>query len=76
MSLAYGVAADISPHSERGRILGPMLAATNLGPCFGPVIGGGAILASGDAQWCFWVLLIFGDLSLMLIGWTLPETMV
>lgn len=50
MSLAYGVAADISPHSERGRILGPMLASTNLGPCIGPVIGGGAILASGDPQ--------------------------
>ncbi|KAK2751716.1 hypothetical protein FQN55_009157 [Onygenales sp. PD_40] len=74
MSLAYGVVADVSSHAERGRILGPMLASTNLGPCVGPVIGGGAILASGDAQWCFWALLIFGVLSLLLIGWTLPET--
>jgi MFS family permease len=74
MSLAYAVVADISPHSERGRILGPMLTSTNLGPCVGPVIGGGAILASGDVMWCFWVLAIFGITSLLLIGWTLPET--
>jgi MFS family permease len=74
MSLAYGVAADISRPSERGKILGPMLASTNLGPCVGPVIGGGAILASGDPRWCFWALVIFGASSLMLVGWTLPET--
>ncbi|KAL4968580.1 major facilitator superfamily domain-containing protein [Aspergillus stella-maris] len=74
MSLAYAVAADISPRSERGRILGPMLASTNLGPCVGPVVGGGAILASGNPLWCFWALLIFGGSSLLLIGWTLPET--
>ncbi|KAL4910709.1 major facilitator superfamily domain-containing protein [Aspergillus multicolor] len=55
-------------------ILGLMLASTNLGPCVGPVVGSGAILASGDPLWCFWALLIFGGSSLMLIGWTLPET--
>ena len=74
MSLAYAVVADLSPHSERGKILGPMLASTNLGPCVRPVIGGGAILASGDVMWCFWALVIFGISSLLLIGWTLPET--
>ncbi|CAI7640625.1 unnamed protein product [Penicillium glandicola] len=74
MSLAYAVVADISPHSERGRILGPMLTSTNLGPCIGPVIGGGAILASGNVMWCFWALVIFGVVSLLFIGWTLPET--
>lgn len=74
MSLAYAVVADISHHSERGKILGPLLASTNLGPCIGPVIGGGAILASGEAQWCFWALVIFGVSSLLLIAWTLPET--
>jgi MFS family permease len=41
MSLAYAVVADISIPVERGKILGPMLASTNFGPCFGPVLGGG-----------------------------------
>ncbi|KAJ5383263.1 hypothetical protein N7517_001174 [Penicillium concentricum] len=72
--LAYAVVVDISPHSERGKILGLMLTSTNLGPCIGPVIGGGAILASGNVMWCFWALVIFGIISLLFIGWTLPET--
>lgn len=74
MPLAYAVVADFSPHSERGKILGPMLALTNLGPCIGPVI-------SGWHHPTFWrcqvVFLGFGYLwvsSLLFIGWTLPET--
>jgi MFS family permease len=74
ISLAYAVVADVSVHAERGSILGPMLAATNLGPCVGPVIGGGAILASGDPRWCFRALLIFGGSALILIGGTMSET--
>ncbi len=38
-------------NSRRERnVLAPMLAATNLGPCVGPVIGGGAILATGNPR--------------------------
>ncbi|KAI0109260.1 major facilitator superfamily domain-containing protein [Nemania sp. FL0031] len=74
LSLAYAVVADVVPHSQRGAILGPMLAATNLGPCIGPVVGGGAILASGNPRWCFATLVIFGASALLLIGWTMPET--
>lgn len=74
LSLSYDVVADIVPHSRRGSVLGPMLAATNLGPCIGPVVGGGAILASGNPRWCFVALVIFGASGLLLIGWTMPET--
>lgn len=74
MSLAYAVVADVSVPAERGKILSPMLASTNLGPCFGPVIGGGIVLSTNDTQWCFWTLVIFGTSSLLLIGWTMPET--
>ncbi|KAI1179119.1 major facilitator superfamily domain-containing protein [Nemania sp. FL0916] len=74
LSLAYAVVADIVPHSRRGSVLGPMLAATNLGPCIGPVVGGGAILASGNPRWCFAILVIFGTSALLLIGLTMLET--
>jgi multidrug resistance protein len=74
MSLAYAVVADISIPAQRGKILGPMLASTNFGPCFGPVLGGGIVLSMGQTQWCFWTLVIFGISSFMMIGWTMPET--
>lgn len=74
LSLAYAIVADVVPHSQRGSVLGPMMAATNLGPCIGPVLGGGAILASGNVRWCFVALAVFGATALMLIGWTMPET--
>ncbi|KAK0711964.1 major facilitator superfamily transporter [Lasiosphaeris hirsuta] len=74
LSLAYAVVADVTVHSERGRFLAPMLTATNIGPCIGPTIGGGTVLASGDPRWCFRALLIFGASATLLIAWTQPET--
>ncbi|KAK4032545.1 major facilitator superfamily domain-containing protein [Parachaetomium inaequale] len=73
LSLAYAVVADVAVHSERGRFLAPMLTATNVGPCIGPIIGGGA-LASRDPRWCFRALLIFGASAVLLIGLVQPET--
>jgi MFS family permease len=74
MSLAYAVAADISIPAERGKIFGPMVAATNLGPCVGPIIGGGVLEVTRQVEWCFWTLVIFKASSFLLMGWTLPET--
>jgi len=74
LSLAYAVVADLTVHSERGRFLGPMMATTNIGPCIGPVIGGGVVHASGDPRWYFRALLIFGASGLLLMGWSMPET--
>lgn len=73
LSLAYGVVADLVTPAERGSMLGPMLASGNLGPCIGPIIGGGVVM-TGQPAWCFWALVIFGGIALSLILWTLPET--
>lgn len=74
LSLAYAVVADYAVHAERGRFLGPMMAATNLGPNIGPVIGGGAVLATGEPRWAFVALVIFGGTSLGLIVLSMRET--
>ncbi|KAI0020973.1 MFS general substrate transporter [Xylariomycetidae sp. FL0641] len=73
LSIAYGMMADVMVPAERGKFLG--LAVSNLGPCIGPVLGGGAITASGNAIWCFWTLLIFGISVLIVVGVCLPETL-
>ncbi|KAK8012778.1 hypothetical protein PG991_010153 [Apiospora marii] len=74
LALAYGVVADVVASSERGRMLGPLMAATNLGPCAGPLLGGAIAWETGRTDWCFWTLVAFGATAFFLIGWTLPET--
>lgn len=74
LSVAYGVVADVCVPAERGKMLGFVMAAANLGVCVGPVVGGWVALWSKGFEWVFWCLVIFGGAVLGTIGWTLPET--
>ncbi|KAF7533730.1 hypothetical protein G7054_g6849 [Neopestalotiopsis clavispora] len=74
LALAYAVVADVTVHAERGKFLGPMLMAGNLGPNIGPLIGGGAILATGQPMWAFLALVIFGGSCLAMILIAMRET--
>jgi multidrug resistance protein len=74
LALGYGVVADVSIPAERGRMLGPMMAAANLGPCIGPVVGGSVALRSGGFEWVFWFLVVFGGSTFVAIGLFFPET--
>jgi MFS family permease len=74
VSLAYGIIADITPTSERGKYLGPFLTTCNCISTAGPVIGGALTLDSGGPKWVFLVLLIIGLISFFAVGFTLPET--
>ncbi|ORY71908.1 major facilitator superfamily transporter [Pseudomassariella vexata] len=74
VSLAYASVADVVAPSERGAYLAPMLMTVNLGPCIGPVVGGGIVVATGDPRWCFRALLIFGSSATLMIGWIMSET--
>lgn len=74
VALSYGVVSDVVVPAERGRMLGPMLSATNVGASFGPVIGGGIALGTDGFIWCFLALTIFASIAFLLVGFTLPET--
>ena len=74
LSISYGVVADICVPSERGRMLGPISMALNLGACIGPVIGGSVAWKNGNYEWLFWSLVIIGALLLLVTGLFLPET--
>lgn len=73
-AVSFGVVADVCVPSERGRMLGPVSMALNLGACVGPIIGGWVAFTSGRYEWVFWVLVIVGGILLVIIGVLLPET--
>lgn len=74
LAVSYGVVADICVPSERGRMLGPVSMALNLGACVGPVIGGSVAWTSGSYEWIFWTLVIVGVVLWLGVGLFLPET--
>ncbi|EXJ55028.1 uncharacterized protein A1O5_12767 [Cladophialophora psammophila CBS 110553] len=73
-AISFGVVADVCVPSERGRMLGPVSMALNLGACIGPVVGGWVAYSSGSFEWIFWTLVIVGGVLLLLVGSFLPET--
>ena len=73
-AVSYGVVADVCVPSERGRMLGFVSMALNLGACVGPVIGGWVAYTSGSYEWIFWALVIVGAVLTLGVGALLPET--
>lgn len=74
LSVNYGTVADVCVPAKRGKMLGPVLAAGNLGTCVGPIVGGWIALESGGFRWAFWALVIFGGLMLTALAILMPET--
>ena len=73
IALGYGVVADISTSSERGKYMGIVGAGTMMGPAIGPVIGGVLAQFLGWRS-IFWFLVIISGLFLIPYILTVPET--
>jgi MFS family permease len=73
-ALAYGIVADVAPVAERGAMLGPLLSTCNALSALGPVVGGAVASATAGVEWVFVALLLVAVVSLLLAGFTLPET--
>ena len=73
-AVSYGVVADVCTPSERGRMLGPVSMALNLGACVGPVVGGWVAFTSGSYEWVFWALVMVGGTLWLGVSTLLPET--
>lgn len=72
-TISYAIVADIASPSERGKVLGPALVATNLGIVVGPLLGG-VLAGTAGWRWIFWLLAILGGIFLALLLVFLPET--
>lgn len=73
-AVSYGVVADVCVPAERGKMVGPVSMALNLGTCVGPIVGGWVAFKSGSYDWVFWFLVLIGTILLIAVGGLLPET--
>ncbi|CZT45488.1 related to dityrosine transporter [Rhynchosporium secalis] len=73
IALGFGVVADVSTSSERGKYIGLLGAGAMMGPALGPVIGG---ILTQFLGWrsVFWFLVIIAGLFLVPYALTVPET--
>ncbi|CAO3693840.1 unnamed protein product [Rhizopus stolonifer] len=74
IAVGAGVIGDIADTQKRGSYFGIYSIGQLSGPVYGPVIGG-VISEQLSWRWIFWVLLILGVLSLILVGLFSPETL-
>ena len=74
IAIAYGVVSDLCVPAERGKMLGPVMGAANVAVCVGPVIGGLVVSGSGNYEWVFWFLTLFGGVTFSSVGFALLET--
>ncbi|GCB26967.1 probable transporter AQR1 [Aspergillus awamori] len=73
-AISYGIVTDVCVPSERGRMMGCVSMALNLGTCVGPIMGGLVVYLSGDIELVFWALFIVEILLFFVVGILLPET--
>lgn len=73
-AVSYGVVADVCVPAERGKMIGPVSMALNLGTCVGPIVGGCVAFKSRGYTLVFWFLTIVGMVLLVAVGGLLPET--
>ncbi|KAK5996915.1 MFS-type transporter R5 [Cladobotryum mycophilum] len=73
VALCMAVIADVITSAERGQYVGFTVVPVVLAPALGPVIGG---LLSQYLGWraIFWFLAIFAGVTIILIGFFMPET--
>ncbi|KAI9254057.1 major facilitator superfamily domain-containing protein [Sporodiniella umbellata] len=74
IAVGAGVIGDIADSQKRGSYFGVYSIGQLSGPVYGPVIGG-VISEKLGWRWIFWILLILGASSLLLVGFFSPETL-
>ncbi|RSH92528.1 hypothetical protein EHS25_008944 [Saitozyma podzolica] len=69
-----GTVGDIATPGERGRFMGLFQGVALIGPAFGPVLGG-ILVQYLSWRWIFWVLAIWGGVTVTCLFFFLPETL-
>lgn len=74
VTLVGGTIGDFSTRSTRGGLIGISTGISQLGNCFGPLIGSGIETQFNSWRAIFWALAIFAGIIFFTIFFFLPET--
>ncbi|MBQ5153953.1 MFS transporter, partial [Macrococcus caseolyticus] len=74
VTLVGGTIGDFSTRSTRGGLIGISTGISQLGNCFGPLIGSGIETQFNSWRAIFWALAIFAGIIFIIIFFFLPET--
>ncbi|GME86466.1 unnamed protein product [Ambrosiozyma monospora] len=72
-NIGGAIIGDIKRPKQRGRAMGWVLLGTQVGPCFGPILGG-LIVSYTSWRVIFWVMTGLGFIDLLLVVFVLKET--
>lgn len=75
LSNSGALMSDIWDAGTRGEALAYFALAPFAGPTLGPLVSGFMAVSGVDWRWVFWLLTIFAGVCLLLIVFTLPETL-
>ena len=74
MVVPRAVIRDMHTGSAATRLMAMVMLVISVSPMLAPLVGSG-IIAFGDWRMIFWVLCIAAGLSLLMVGFVLPETL-
>ena len=75
LSNSGALMSDIWDAGTRGEALAYFALAPFAGPTLGPLVSGFMAVSGVDWRWVFWLLAIFAGVCLVLVVFTLPETL-
>lgn len=73
-AIGFGVIANVWSPSCRGKVLGLLGVALNLGACVGPGLGVAMAYRSAGRVWMFWAIIFLGVVAFCVPGLFLAET--
>ena len=74
MVIPRAVVRDIATGPQGARIMSQLMLVLGVVPILAPTLGG-LVLSVASWRWIFWVATIYGAVSLVLVGWVLPDTL-
>lgn len=74
MVIPRAIVRDIATGPQGARIMSQLMLVLGVVPILAPTLGG-MVLSVASWRWIFWIATFYGLISLLLVAWTLPDTL-